>query len=151
MFLTKVLLQELSPNSTIIEARDGKEAVALFFETKPDFVLMDIQMPIMNGYEATQAIRIKTKGMGTPIVALTAGNMEGEKEKCLQAGMNDYMIKPIVKQDLGKLLEKWLNTDIVEEENPDGDAHYGAITNKFYNSLAAAKAENGEYVTTYKD
>ena len=119
MYLTKLLVLELSPNSTIIEARDGKEAVALFFETKPDFVLMDIQMPIMNGYEATQAIRLKTKGMGTPIVALTAGNMEGEKEKCLQAGMNDYMIKPIVKQDLGKLLEKWLNTDIVEEDNPN--------------------------------
>ncbi|WP_018109897.1 Mfa1 family fimbria major subunit [Bacteroides propionicifaciens] len=46
---------------------------------------------------------------------------------------------------------KFYPTDIVEEENPDGDAHYGAITNKFYNSLAAAKAENSEYVTTYKD
>ncbi len=108
MYLTKVLVKDLMPNSTIIEARDGEEAVELFFDKKPDLVFMDIQMPKMNGYQATQAIRLKEFGEPTPIVALTAGNMMGEKEKCLNAGMNEFMAKPIVKKDLEQLLSKWL-------------------------------------------
>ena len=110
MYLAKVLVKELTPSSTIIEAKDGEEAVELFFDKAPDLVLMDIQMPKMNGYQATQAIRQKETGNKTPIIALTAGNMMGEKEKCLAAGMNEFMAKPIVKKDLGKLLERWLKT-----------------------------------------
>ncbi|NLZ94678.1 MAG: response regulator, partial [Bacteroidales bacterium] len=119
MYLTKILVQELTPNSTIVEARDGEEAVKLFFDKKPDFVLMDIQMPKMNGYEATKAIRLKEKGSPTPIVALTAGNMSGEREKCLGAGMDDFMAKPIVKKDLAKLFEKWLKTSKLNEATRD--------------------------------
>lgn len=117
MYLAKVLVKELTPNSAIIEAKDGEEAVMLFFDKNPDLVLMDIQMPKMNGYQATQAIRLKEMGNSTPIIALTAGNMIGEKEKCLAAGMNEFMAKPIVKKDLGKLLERWLkNAKPIEHE-----------------------------------
>ncbi|HZJ79658.1 MAG TPA: response regulator, partial [Dysgonamonadaceae bacterium] len=119
MYLTKILVKELSPNSTVLEARDGEEAVQLFFENKPDLVLMDIQMPNMNGYEATQAIRLKETGEPTPIVALTAGNMSGEKERSFKAGMNDFMAKPIVKKDLGKLFDKWLKNNKIEEDKID--------------------------------
>ena len=119
MYLTKILVKELSPNSTVLEARDGEEAVQLFFENKPDLVLMDIQMPNMNGYEATQAIRLKETGKPTPIVALTAGNMSGEKERSFKAGMNDFMAKPIVKKDLGKLFGKWLKNNKIEEDKMD--------------------------------
>ena len=127
MFLTKILVQELSPNSTVLQARDGEEAVQLFFKNKPDLVLMDIQMPNMNGYEATQAIRLKETGKPTPIAALTAGNMSGEREKSFKAGMNDFMAKPIIKKDLGKLFDKWLKTNKIEGDKPDykkiGRAH----------------------------
>lgn len=132
MHLTKIMVQELSPNSTIVEARDGEQAVEMFFEKHPDFVLMDIQMPKMNGYEATQAIRAKETGKPTPIAALTAGNMLGEKEKCIKAGMNDFMAKPIVKKDLGNLFDKWLQNcqladdkhdDYISENENDGIEH----------------------------
>jgi CheY-like chemotaxis protein len=115
MYLSKILVQQLAPNSTIVEAKDGVEAVNLFFEIRPDFVLMDIQMPNMNGIQATQQIRLKEEGKSTPIVALTAGNMSGEKERCLEAGMDDFMSKPIVKKDLANLLKKWLNPEENEE------------------------------------
>ncbi|MDD2475646.1 MAG: response regulator [Dysgonamonadaceae bacterium] len=118
-YLTKILITQLCPNSTIVEAKDGVEAVELFFTTHPDIVLMDLQMPNMNGYEATQKIRSKEQGEPTPIVALTAGNMSGEREKCLQAGMDDFMAKPIVKNDLSIMLAKWLKTNGRDEDKKD--------------------------------
>ena len=124
MYLTKILVEQLAPNSYVVEARDGEEAVALFFEKHPDFVLMDIQMPNMNGLEATKQIRLREKGIPTPIVALTAGNMSGERERSLKAGMNDFMAKPIVKKDLANMFKKWIkpyesqeSEDTFKEEN----------------------------------
>ncbi len=108
MYLAKILVGQLAPNSLVVEARDGEAAVDMFLDKQPDFVLMDIQMPQLNGFEATKQIRAKEKGTPIPIVALTAGTTEGEKERCLEAGMNDYMAKPIVKKDLAILLKKWL-------------------------------------------
>ena len=115
LYLTKILVQQLAPNAHIVEARDGEEAVSLFFGKQPNLVLMDIQMPKMNGLEATEEIRKKEEGTSKPIIALTAGNMSGEKEKCLKAGMNDFMAKPIVKQDLAKMFKKWLDTKEIHE------------------------------------
>lgn len=73
-------------------------------------------MPKMNGIEATMQIRLQEKGKPTPIVALTAGNMSGEKEKCLKAGMDDFMAKPVVKKNLADILNKWLKDDDKPED-----------------------------------
>lgn len=66
-------------------------------------------MPVMKGYQATQEIRkIEQNRIHTPVIALTAGNVKGEKEKCLDFGMDDFVIKPFVEEDLVKLFAKWL-------------------------------------------
>lgn len=109
MLLAKTLVKQIVPNATIYEAENGKSAVEKFEIIKPDLILMDVQMPIMNGYEATEAIRNRTKGQFIPIIALTAGTIIGEKEKCLEAGMDDYLSKPIIKEILQTKVIKWLN------------------------------------------
>lgn len=109
MLLAKTLVKQIIPNATIYEAENGKQAVEKFEIIKPDLILMDVQMPIMNGYEATEAIRNKTKGQFVPIIALTAGTIVGEKEKCLEVGMNDYLSKPIIKEILQTKVIQWLN------------------------------------------
>jgi CheY-like chemotaxis protein len=109
MLLAKTLVRNIIPNATITLLENGQEVVEQFESIQPDLILMDIQMPIMNGYEATQNIRKLKNGDQIPIIALTAGAILGEKEKCLAAGMNDYASKPIVKETLEKLLFKWLS------------------------------------------
>lgn len=78
-------------------ANDGEEAVALFTQQRFDIILMDVQMPKMNGFEATERIRQleKSKGGHILIIGLTASNMKGDKEKCLQAGMDHFISKPM--------------------------------------------------------
>lgn len=107
MLLAKTLIKKILPHANIYESYGGQQAVHQFNEIQPDLVFMDVQMPIMNGYEATQEIREKyTKT--TPIIALTAGTITGEKEKCIEYGMNDYIAKPIVLHDIEKILSVWL-------------------------------------------
>ena len=108
MLLTKTLIQKTNPNTTLFEAKDGLEAVALFEKEAIDLILMDVQMPNMNGYEATKAIRMLEKGKETPIIAITAGILAHERERCFEAGMDDYLSKPIIKDDLETILNKWL-------------------------------------------
>ncbi len=108
MYLAKTLVKRIIPNSTIFEAIDGEEAVEQFQKEKFDILLMDIQMPVMNGYEATEAIRKLPNYDNIPIIALTAGIMLGEKEKCLESGMNDYISKPIIQKELEEIIVKWV-------------------------------------------
>jgi PAS domain S-box-containing protein len=108
MLLTKTLLKQIIPNCIIFEAEDGEKAIAKSNEIKPDIIFMDIQMPLVNGYEATKKIRESITNKNTIIIALTAGTVVGEREKCLDAGMNDYLSKPIIKKTLEDLIEKWL-------------------------------------------
>ena len=108
MLLAKTLVKRLIPNCIFSEATDGEQAINQFMLTKPDIVLMDIQMPIMNGYETTLEIRKLNQNIKTPIIALTAGIMLGEKEKCIESGMNDYISKPIIEGELEAKLKKWL-------------------------------------------
>ena len=108
MLLVKTMLKKVAPGVIIIEAVNGAKAVEQFLKEKPDLVLMDVQMPEMNGYEATMQIRKNESGERVPIIALTAGTVKGEREKCLEAGMDDYLTKPILKDTLEKALEKWL-------------------------------------------
>lgn len=108
MLLIKTLLMKLMPNCTLIEAINGSEAIEKFHSEFPDLILMDIQMPVKNGYEATVGIR-KIANFNVPIIALTAGIVLGEKEKCIEFGMNDYLSKPIIKGELEQILLKWVN------------------------------------------
>ncbi|PJJ07271.1 PAS domain S-box-containing protein [Flavobacterium sp. 1] len=108
MFLAKTLVKRIIPNAIILEASDGQEGVEQFEINNPDLILMDIQMPIKNGYDATIEIRKHKKGDKIPIIALTAGIMVGEKDKCLEYGMNDYVSKPIIEEDLDAILQKWM-------------------------------------------
>jgi len=92
-------------------ANNGKEAVSCLEKSSYDLVLMDIQMPVMDGYEATQQIRnplTKVKDHNIPIIAITANAMSNDREHCIQSGMNDHVSKPITPTTLEKALKKWL-------------------------------------------
>ncbi|MCU0864013.1 MAG: response regulator [Planctomycetes bacterium] len=94
------------------EARDGNEALAKVREQHFDLVLMDLQMPGLDGFGATKAIRTLEQGtpQRTPIVALTANAMPGDREDCLLAGMDGYLSKPVRKDQLAALLARWTRT-----------------------------------------
>ncbi|MDQ1089695.1 PAS domain-containing protein [Siphonobacter sp. SORGH_AS_1065] len=109
MLLARKMIKIILPKATIEEAKNGKEAVEAFRQQKPHLILMDIQMPEMNGYEATQSIRCMPEGKKVPIIALTAGTLAGERERCLAAGMDDYLTKPILKATLIQALHQWLS------------------------------------------
>ncbi|MDF1798006.1 MAG: response regulator [Planctomycetota bacterium] len=102
------LLKKNGFNCTL--ANNGEEAVQTLSQLPFDLVLMDCQMPVMDGYEATSVIRKREQRTGhrIPIIAMTANAMEGDKENCLAAGMDDYIAKPVVSEVLYKKLEAWL-------------------------------------------
>jgi signal transduction histidine kinase/CheY-like chemotaxis protein len=89
-------------------AKNGEEAVAQASLDSYDLVFMDVQMPVMDGYEATRLIRSKPEFESLPIVAMTASVMAGDREKCLDAGMNDHVHKPIDPKELYGALNKWI-------------------------------------------
>ncbi|MEE8382524.1 MAG: response regulator, partial [Thermodesulfobacteriota bacterium] len=93
-------------------AKDGSEAVDLTERNSYDLVLMDCQMPVMDGFEATRRIRKREEGgkSDTTIVAMTAGAMQGDRERCLEAGMDDYLVKPVRQKALLDLLLKYCKT-----------------------------------------
>ncbi|HEY0609453.1 MAG TPA: response regulator [Chitinophaga sp.] len=122
MMLARTIIKRAAPGAVISEAPDGNTVVALSLENKPDLVFMDVQMPGLNGYEATQKIR-EAYGASIPIIALTAGNVKGEKEKCLAAGMDDFLPKPFVEEDMVTILEKWSYFVDTGENGLNGEAH----------------------------
>ncbi|MGQ1947112.1 response regulator [Geofilum sp. OHC36d9] len=95
-------------NALILWAKDGQEAIDLFKANEVDLILMDLQLPVMDGYTATK--EIKKLDPEVPIIAQTAHVMSGEREKCIEAGCNDYLAKPIRLQILIDTLSKYLNT-----------------------------------------
>jgi hemerythrin-like metal-binding protein len=97
-----------SEGLVVFIANNGKKAVTMVAERDFDLVLMDIQMPEMDGYEATRLIRENSQYSQLPIIAMTAHAMSGDKEKCLAAGMNDYITKPIEADRLFATLKKWV-------------------------------------------
>ena len=109
--LALVLLEKMGYRADAVA--NGREALHSLCQIPYDLVLMDCQMPEMDGYEAARAIRdpqSKVLARGLPIIALTACAMQGDREVCLQAGMNDYLTKPMRPKELAEVLERWLGT-----------------------------------------
>jgi PAS domain S-box-containing protein len=93
---------------------NGEEALRALETIPYDVVLMDVQMPVLNGYEATRAIRSADSSVlnhKVPIIAMTANAMKGDREKCLEAGMDDYVSKPVMPPSLAEVLARWLPRD----------------------------------------
>lgn len=107
-YLVKVLLQKRNHN--VVAVFNGAEAVEAYKNGKFDLVLMDIQMPVMNGLEATEEIRSyeAATGLYTPIIAVTAYALKGDKEKCIKAGIDDYITKPINNDLFIATINNWL-------------------------------------------
>ena len=108
------MLEQLS--HTVVLCADGQEAVAAVQDRRPDLVLMDVQMPVMDGFAATAVIRRReaeepTRGR-VPIVALTAFAVKGDRERCLAAGMDDYLSKPIQRDQLAAVLARLGDSDV---------------------------------------
>lgn len=112
--LTQKMLEQIGFSTEI--ADNGLEAVKAAAETNYDLILMDCQMPEMDGFEATAAIRQQTSKEHCPkIIALTANAATGERERCLDAGMDDYLCKPITKEDLRETIEKHFHAEILKK------------------------------------
>ena len=79
----------------VVRAADGQEAVELAARERPDLILMDVSLPVMDGLEATRRIRARAETQTIPIIALTAHAMSGDRERALQAGCDDYHAKPV--------------------------------------------------------
>lgn len=118
MLLTKSLLNRIIPGVVVVEAENGAVALRKYQESPPDIVLMDVHMPEMDGLETTKAIREleKLSGNHVPIIALTAGVLKEEMERCWDAGMDDFLTKPIKVEKLRKALlqcsEYLINTEV---------------------------------------
>ena len=101
------LLSHLGYAAEVVE--DGRQAVEVVNHRPFDAILMDVQMPVMDGYQATQEIRRRENGgRRTPIIAMTAAVGDGERERCLAAGMDDYLAKPIQKNAVLAILQRWV-------------------------------------------
>ncbi|HET6162799.1 MAG TPA: response regulator, partial [Planctomycetota bacterium] len=105
------LLQQLGLQVEV--AGHGVEAVARALATRYDAIFMDCQMPEMDGYDATRELRRREPaGRRTPIVAMTANVMDGDRERCLAAGMDDHVAKPVTRQALVAALERWVGPPV---------------------------------------
>ncbi len=115
----KGILKKLG--TRVVTAMNGQEAVEQFESETPDMILMDCQMPVMDGFEATRQIRRLERGeRHTPIVAVTANAMSGDRERCLEAGMDDYMKKPVDKEAVKERICQWLPDFKIENGTAGG-------------------------------
>ena len=105
----KHMLKIILPQTTILTAQNGSEAIDVYKEHLPDFIFMDIQMPVLNGYESARQIRRLEQQKRIPIIALTAYVRQEIAEKCLKFGLDDFLIKPVDIEQLKQMIIKYTN------------------------------------------
>jgi two-component system sensor histidine kinase/response regulator len=106
--VTRTMLDRLGYRADVVAS--GAEAIEALSEDRYAAVLMDCQMPAMDGYDATREIRRRQGGeLHTPVIAMTAGAMIADRERCLAAGMDDYIDKPVRTEELGRVLQIWVD------------------------------------------
>jgi CheY-like chemotaxis protein len=121
--LNMILISELlrKMGFQIMQATTGPEALELATKHNIDLIFMDIHMPGMDGYTVSSAIRrLPAPKSNVTIIALTADAMKEDKEKCITAGMNDYISKPFRLADIEKILKKYLKEDFIENSSNNG-------------------------------
>jgi signal transduction histidine kinase/DNA-binding response OmpR family regulator/HPt (histidine-containing phosphotransfer) domain-containing protein len=105
----ELAMELLSSNGILVEvANNGREALDILQKNKFDGVLMDCQMPVMDGYEATRRLRAQERFKDLPVLAMTANAMAGDRDKVLEAGMNDHIAKPINVREMFAIMAKWI-------------------------------------------
>ncbi|MTI41423.1 response regulator [Fulvivirga lutimaris] len=114
MKMAKIMVNNILPNVNLLSAANGKEGIEVFKKEGADIIITDIQMPEMNGYEFTTEVKRLAPDKSIPIIALTAGTVKGEKEKCLALGMNECLTKPVVESTLRETIGNWLPLDKTE-------------------------------------
>lgn len=99
-FNRDLIVQLLEDNYQVIEAVDGEEGIEIAQKERPELILMDLSLPIMDGWEATRRLKANPDLRSIPVIALTAHAMKGDEEKALAAGCDDYLAKPINEDEL---------------------------------------------------
>jgi CheY-like chemotaxis protein len=166
--LNNKMMQLIAPNAVLVEVSDGKQAFLKCRETVFDLILMDVQMPVMDGIEATKSIRTLPDYKDVPVIGISAGNSVGEKERCLSAGMSDFLPKPIRQADLLAVIKKnifagnstaWdLNEDIadyldkkmIEEQIGDDEDFKEFFINLVIQELTNTKEELQKIISDYE-
>ncbi|MDX1957105.1 MAG: ATP-binding protein [Leptospiraceae bacterium] len=108
LVLLETLLKRILPEANIVRAENGEVAVTQFKDFKPEIIFMDMQMPVLNGLEATVKIKSYENSQEVVIIAVTAATVKEEIDKCFESGMNDYISKPIVFESLYEKVKKWI-------------------------------------------
>jgi CheY-like chemotaxis protein len=138
MLLAETIIRHHLPEALIFQAENGIEAVACFGKERPDIVFMDVQMPEMNGFDATRSIRSQEGISRVPIIALTAGTTSEEKDKCFEAGMDDFISKPVRPGVLEKAIDFWMSSKSQIHQNTEleGKLHFNLpdLKNKTLNN-----------------
>ena len=146
--VTRGMLENLGINIDV--ANNGQEAIAALEKSSYDLVFMDCQMPIMDGYESSRIIRnsnSEVKSHTIPIIAMTANAMKGDKEKCLAAGMNDYLSKPVDPTKLGRILNQWLPLHCIIAQAPLDNASHNTET--LLESNSKNEGDDSEVIFNY--
>lgn len=107
-FNRELVVQLLEDKYHVIEAVNGQEGVELAERERPELILMDLSLPVMDGWEATRRLKANDDLRSIPVIALTAHAMEGDKEKALAAGCDDYLVKPLDEDELMAKIAKYL-------------------------------------------